>query len=115
MQGNQFTRQGRITRATEASPHGLTMTDTANLLLDSQVLQPQCHAEAQRAPREICWILLPSLKVFSVPLPGSIENKVKKNPLQVFASWRLCMRRVFEWPRIRLPNWRVQDMKAREE
>jgi hypothetical protein len=28
--------------------------------------------------------LLPSLKVFSVPLPGSIENKVKKNPLRIY-------------------------------
>jgi hypothetical protein len=53
---------------------------------DQLALQAQCHAKAQKAPREIFGILLPFLKVFLIP-PHSTKKTIEKDFLRFLVPW----------------------------
>jgi hypothetical protein len=101
MHGDQLSRQCQAIRPIVAKP----IAFPPNLICfppkpfaSLRLGERHFHAKAQRAPREICWTSWPSLKVFPVPLPDLIENKVKKNPMKVFASLRLGERQFHAKP-----------------
>jgi len=84
MRGDQLACQWRVIRAIEASPNGLTVAEIAKreetgirtIYRDLEALQPECHAKAQRTPREIFRILLSFLNIFLTP-SHSIRKTIK--------------------------------------
>jgi hypothetical protein len=103
MRGDQLARQWRVIRSIEASTNGLTVAEIANreetgirtIYRDREDLQPECHAKAQSAQREIFRLVLPFLDGFLAP-SHSIRKTIKRSStVYPLSSLRLDTRKGF--------------------
>ncbi len=115
MRGDQLAQQGRIIRAMETSPKGLTVTEIAKreetgfrtIYRNVEALQVGgCSVHTERVERTNCWVFIDTYK-FTIPTPFTLLDLIS------IYSYKDPVRKALVEPRTQHPAIRIGNKLLR--